>query len=56
MNDRQRFNVALEDQLAEWVREDAKRMNRTLNGEIVALLEKGRKIIEAREAEPEPAT
>ena len=40
-------------EMAEWVRDDAKRMHRTLNGQIVYLMEQAREQI--KEADPEDA-
>ena len=44
----QRFNVALHRDLARYVREQAAANHRTINGEIVHLLESARKLVEAR--------
>ena len=50
----QRFSIDVAEELAEWLRRDAKRNHRNLRGEFAALLEKAREVMETREA-PEPA-
>jgi len=42
----ERFNIAVEHGMNVWIREEAKRMHRTINGQIVAMLELARRLEE----------